>query len=340
MRVFLCSFVSELADRVSWLYQEREWTRQELLLIVLGLSVLLLLILRRRRKKAVRTIYPERFADRSSVIGAQLSGQRHSRRAFADSKKILAAHVSAKRGKPPKAGKVAKQQQKSGERARRPQWDIVKPRQPGESPKTKVAELAAANEQLRREVGKGKSAVQRLENKIAELAAANQQIRQEAAGSERTEGRAEPKPADARVPNERPKREAAESKQADDAMAQQVGDLTTANERLRREAEEHRQAQDRFERKLAELTAANKQLQHEVAELKKTGPKRRVYTYEDEHRVVDDAKQKLCRKCGEWKAESEFHKNASRSDGLARWCKICKTGAARRSRERRRAPNQ
>ncbi|MHC4508364.1 MAG: hypothetical protein ACYTAO_05310 [Planctomycetota bacterium] len=339
MKVIVCSFVSELFDRVSWLYQEREWTRQELLLIALVLSVLLLLILRRRRKRAVRTIHPEHFGDRSSVIGAQLSGQRRSRRAFADSRKILAAHVSAKHGKPPKAGKVAKQQ-KSGERAGRSQWDIVKPRQRGESPETKVAELAVANEQLRREVGEGKSAVRRLENKIAELAAANQQIRQEAGESERIEGRSEPKPADAKAPNEKPKPEAAQSKQADDAIAQQVVEQTAANEKLRREAEEHRQAQDRFEQKLAELTAANKQLQHEVAELKRTGPKRRVYTYEDEHRVVDDAKQKLCRKCGEWKAEGEFHKNASRSDGLARWCKICKTGAARRSRQRRRAPSQ
>jgi prefoldin subunit 5 len=304
--------------------------------VALGLSILLLLILRRRRKVAVRTIYPEHFADRSSVIGAQLSGQRRSRRALADSKKILAARVSAKHGKPSKTGKAVKHQQKPGERAGPSQWEIVKPKQSAESPRTKVADLVAANERLRRQVGEGKNAVKRLENKIAELSTANQQIRQEVAESERAAGQAGPDSADAK----KPESQAIISEQAGGDIANRVGELTAANEKLRREAEEYRHAQDRFEQKLGELTAANKQLQQEVAELKKSGSKRRVYTYEDEHRVVNGTKQKLCRKCGEWKAESEFHKNASRSDGLARWCKICKTGAARRSRERRRAPNQ
>lgn len=336
MKVIVCSFVSQLTDRVSWLYQEHQWTRQELLLIALGLSILLLLILRRRRKVAVRTIYPEHFADHSSVIGVQLSGQRRGRRAFADSKKILAAHVSPKHGKPSRAGKAVKHAQKPAERAGRSQWEIVKPKQPAESPRTKVADLVAANEQLRRQVGEGKNAVKHLENRVAKLSTANQQIRQDAAESERATGRTEPGSADAKGPES----QAVVSEQAGGDIAHRVGELSAANEKLRREAEEHRRAQDRFEQKLAELTAANKQLQQEVAELKQTGSKRRVYTYEDEHRLVDNTKQKLCRKCGEWKAESEFHKNASRSDGLARWCKICKTGAARRSRERRRAPNQ
>ncbi len=66
-------------------------------------------------------------------------------------------------------------------------------------------------------------------------------------------------------------------------------------------------------------------------------PARRGKTYEELHRVVDDVKQKLCRKCEEWKPESEFHKNSSCKDGLAVSCKICKAEAAREYRKRRKA---
>jgi hypothetical protein len=44
----------------------------------------------------------------------------------------------------------------------------------------------------------------------------------------------------------------------------------------------------------------------------------------DDNRVIAKAGQKLCRKCGELKAHSDFHKDRSCKDGLARWCKECK----------------
>jgi hypothetical protein len=128
--------------------------------------------------------------------------------------------------------------------------------------------------------------------------------------------------------------------QTDGALVQKIDELTAANATFLHEAQEHKQVQDRFEQKLAELTTANEQLQKQVGELTNVGTKRRIYTYEDEHRTVDHVRQKLCRKCGQWKNESEFHKNASRKDGMARWCKMCKIGAARKSRARRAAPNQ
>jgi len=340
MNVILCSFVSTLTEKLSWLYQERQWTRQELLLVVLGLSVLLLLMLRRRRKRSVRTIHPEHLADYSSVIGAKLADHRHSRRHFGDSRKALAASVSTKHEKQRKLGKVAKQEQRSDARASRAQWEIAKPRPSGESPRTKVADLAAASERLRREVSEGRSAVHRLENKIADLTAGKEQFRQEVVQNGPAGDRSGQGAAQVKTPNEQPQPEAAQAEQVESAPVQKIDQLTAANEKLLREAQEHKQAQDRFERKLSELTAANEQLQKQVGELKSTGAKRRVYTYEDEHRIVDQVRQKLCRKCGEWKDESEFHKNASRKDGLARWCKICKVGAARQSRARRAAPNQ
>ena len=40
--------------------------------------------------------------------------------------------------------------------------------------------------------------------------------------------------------------------------------------------------------------------------------------------VISKAGQKQCRKCKETKAHSDFHRDRSTKDGLARWCKECK----------------
>ena len=46
------------------------------------------------------------------------------------------------------------------------------------------------------------------------------------------------------------------------------------------------------------------------------------------------ARQKLCLKCKKQKARSDFHKDRSCKDGLARWCKECKAKAARKNRKK------
>lgn len=33
---------------------------------------------------------------------------------------------------------------------------------------------------------------------------------------------------------------------------------------------------------------------------------------------------KICCRCGQCRADADFHKNASRRDGLSQWCKICR----------------
>ena len=55
------------------------------------------------------------------------------------------------------------------------------------------------------------------------------------------------------------------------------------------------------------------------------------YRYEECHRVVDGVKQKRCRRCKRWKAESEFYKNKSCKDGLQFRCKACKKRLAIRN---------
>jgi len=138
-------------------------------------------------------------------------------------------------------------------------------------------------------------------------------------------------------------------KQSETRLDQRVANLTAENEQFRREIAEIRQAEQRPGPEAVETPAADEKLQLEVVEEKQAEQDieeqaaempaemepvekktaRSGSKYEDFHRVVDDVKQKLCRKCDEWKPESEFHKNASSKDGLAGSCKVCKAKAAR-----------
>ncbi len=67
----------------------------------------------------------------------------------------------------------------------------------------------------------------------------------------------------------------------------------------------------------------------------KGGVLRKYFTYEERHRVVDGVKQKRCRRCKMWKAESEFYKKQKHKDGLAGWCKKCADKASIKSRKKR-----
>ena len=59
--------------------------------------------------------------------------------------------------------------------------------------------------------------------------------------------------------------------------------------------------------------------------------------FEDEIPAVAKEEQKQCGKCGELKAHSDFHKDKSCNDGLARWCKECKAQAAKENRKKQAA---
>ncbi len=64
---------------------------------------------------------------------------------------------------------------------------------------------------------------------------------------------------------------------------------------------------------------------------------KKYYRYEECHRVVGGVKEKRCRRCGKWKAESEFYKEHRHKDGLETRCKKCVCEAARKYREQRTA---
>lgn len=56
--------------------------------------------------------------------------------------------------------------------------------------------------------------------------------------------------------------------------------------------------------------------------------------YEGRHRVVNGAKEKLCRKCRKWRGESQFNKNRNSKDGLNIQCRDCVRAYDRKRYER------
>jgi len=62
--------------------------------------------------------------------------------------------------------------------------------------------------------------------------------------------------------------------------------------------------------------------------------------YEECHRVVNGAKEKLCGDCKTWKRESQFDKDPSTKDGLRWQCKECGSKYGRKRYERIRKPGR
>ena len=69
--------------------------------------------------------------------------------------------------------------------------------------------------------------------------------------------------------------------------------------------------------------------------LENSKPLKRNLRYEESHRVGDGVKQKRCRRCKRWKAESDFYKKRKHNDGLAVWCKVCADKATKKARKKR-----
>ncbi len=132
-------------------------------------------------------------------------------------------------------------------------------------------------------------------------------------------------------------------KQAKEIFEQQVSELTADNEKLHYELTESA----KNESKIEEMTIKLKQIQKEyfLAEqisepqivteptIEKPVSGKTVINIK-QHRIVNGVRQKLCKKCNEWKPENEFHKNASSKDNLAADCKVCKNNAAKERRNK------
>ena len=180
--------------------------------------------------------------------------------------------------------------------------------------------------QLQYEIIKRKQSEKHLNQRVANLTVDNEQLRREIAESRQVEQRPSREVAETPAADEKLQPEVAEKEQAKQDTRQEAAEMSAADEKLQPEVAEKKQAEQDIKEKVVE----------EPAEKKPVGNGSK---YDDLHRVVDSVKQKLCRKCNEWKPESEFHKNASCKDGLAGSCKVCKAKAARLYRERWKAEN-
>ena len=115
-----------------------------------------------------------------------------------------------------------------------------------------------------------------------------------------------------------------------------------------------------IEREIVNLVAANKQSSHKTPKGKQVNehPKQQAdelpATNKPAHKskerlqrntTCDDNSQvnrrkvrkKLCLKCNQQKAKSDYYKDRSCKDGLARWCKECKAKAGKKYRKKRMA---
>jgi myosin heavy subunit len=234
------------------------------------------------------------------------------------------------------------------------QRELEKSKQAESQNKQHLKTLEKLNEeikQLQDETAEYKQAKVSFEQQVSELTADNKKLQHELARLEQTESQNKQQLQTLEKLQEEIKKlqnEIAEHKQTKVSFEQQVSDLTDDNEKLQQELTRLEQA----ESQIAEMTAAcglpqtedspSEQIpeQQIVAEPTvevsvKSKTAKRSKTYEQRHRTLDGVRQKLCRKCNEWKPESEFHKNSSSKDGLATSCKICKNNAARESRRRR-----
>ncbi len=131
------------------------------------------------------------------------------------------------------------------------------------------------------------------------------------------------------------RREIIKRDQTESRLERELAGLKAANQQLRKRVAEGREISERLKRKIAELTEGREQPRDRVSKPEQADRRERGPGHEDQPRVVAETEQKQCRKCKQQKARNEFHKNASSNDGLARWCKACKTEAEREYRKRR-----
>lgn len=130
------------------------------------------------------------------------------------------------------------------------------------------------------------------------------------------------------------RREIIKRDQTEARLESELAELRAANEQLRRQLDEGKQVARELRLRVAELTDVEAQAAKQSRARKQAIPKAKKSARKKRPGVARKAERKQCRKCKERKARSEFHKNASSSDGLARWCKACKTKSAKEYRRR------
>jgi peptidoglycan hydrolase CwlO-like protein len=159
------SLIYRATQYVSWLYQEREWARWELLTVALTVLVLLLLIVRLRRKaKAASAGAAEETTGRPETVGVRLAAGKGDQQRFEDFKSHRIASISSRNDGQQKQWKETTKKWKSFQKLiEQLQHEISKYKQAEESFEQQFAKLKAANERLRQEITENKQGIEHSE---------------------------------------------------------------------------------------------------------------------------------------------------------------------------------
>ena len=130
------------------------------------------------------------------------------------------------------------------------------------------------------------------------------------------------------------RREIIKRDQTEARLERELAALEAANEQLRKRVAESSEMSERLRRKISELAEAKEPPRDRASKPRQAGRQEDGPGQKGRPDAVAETQQKQCRRCKQQKARSEFHKNASSSDGLARWCKACKTESAKEYRQR------
>ncbi len=336
------NFLGTVSEYLSWLYHDRQWATWELIGLAVVLLVVIVWISKRLRRKTARRSYGSHFLDGASVIGINLADQSRNRHGGANSKKTGAMRSAGTHVKQENTGRKVRSWRRAVEQIRQ------KPTE--KKLEADLAELTSAYEQPPEQAGEEIQTVKPAAQTTSSPVSTDQQVHYGSTDPEPTQTNPEQKvsePTESReniesleqiiaeltAANEKLLQELAESRQVTEPLEQELAGQTSVNEQLRKEVEAIKQAEERLEQKVAELTAANEQLKGNVA----AGSATKDDDYQQRHRVVEGVNEKLCSKCGHWKAEDQYHRHASSRDGLANHCKQCRADAARRRSKKRNA---
>jgi chromosome segregation ATPase len=181
----LDSFVRRL---LRWLYYEHQWEEWEVLMIAIPALVLLLLIMRRQRKAAAVITHADHILERSPIIGVKLKRRGEE---IDDLKEGRPARAQTRREKKEKLKQATEWLERLNDRIGQLQTEIIKRSQTEESLNQNVAELTAANEQLRHKIAEGKQAEGCLEQKALEPAAICERLKRKIAEHTQANGQHE-----------------------------------------------------------------------------------------------------------------------------------------------------
>ena len=117
-------------------------------------------------------------------------------------------------------------------------------------------------------------------------------------------------------------------------LEQENYDLGVANEQSSHQNPQRKKVQEGQKQQADELSVMKKSV-------RKRGERSHKNTKKDNSHQADNNKvrKKLCLRCKKRKGNSDFHKDKSCKDGLARWCKECKAQAARKYRKGHKVKN-